>query len=498
MDAKKTLQFSILAITVLTNCANPVLPSGGKKDSFPPKLLRIEPKGSVPKSGTITFTFDENINLQNPEKLVHLTTSISQIQTKASLNQLEVSFNEPNPISTESSSIQPQYLQILPGSIQDLNEKNTFTSPILISLEHPNTLDSNFYIGTVNNIHHPNKNELKAYFFSDTVQALSLRMFSTSHIYDKSKYIIPKNIIQSSQFILFIDDLNNNEQLDSNEYYALHKLASDSSNSIDFTYSSHPERLKLQAFQHGTFVKIAGLSGSHINDPRFIPFHPDTALLILKDTFDQIRFEDQHGSTYHLKPEQKPWKTSLYFEPTADTSSYQIMRLNVPIISEAHDTIIVFSNKDSIKQSIHFLPPNKVITKTFASDVIKFKFMKFQAINLISDIKLPTVVSIPKQTEKLGSIQFTRTDTDTNSYLIYLLSKTYTYTFYFSVNQQCQSFVAPSGNYNCIVATDLDNNKQFTRASIKNLRSEEPSILLQNISINPKLENTIIIKPLNN
>ncbi len=59
--------FSIQQIVVLPGCANIIPPTGGDRDSLPPLLLKASPPDSSKgfKNKTISFTFDEYIELQS-------------------------------------------------------------------------------------------------------------------------------------------------------------------------------------------------------------------------------------------------------------------------------------------------------------------------------------------------------------------------------------------------------------------------------------------------
>ncbi|MES2006211.1 MAG: Ig-like domain-containing protein [Bacteroidota bacterium] len=68
--------FSALLVWVvsITSCANIIPPSGGPRDSLPPKLVASLPKDSAvnisPFTKNITLTFDEYITLQSPNQAV--------------------------------------------------------------------------------------------------------------------------------------------------------------------------------------------------------------------------------------------------------------------------------------------------------------------------------------------------------------------------------------------------------------------------------------------
>src|SRR5690625_7776774 len=57
----------IFAIFLLSACANIVPPTGGPKDTRPPKLLHSNPKDSLleTKVNKIVFTFDKNMDVKD-------------------------------------------------------------------------------------------------------------------------------------------------------------------------------------------------------------------------------------------------------------------------------------------------------------------------------------------------------------------------------------------------------------------------------------------------
>ena len=77
------LILSILKIVVLSGCANIIPPTGGLKDSLPPVLVKVSPPDSSKnfKDKTITFTFDEYVELQELQTnlLISPTPNISPI-----------------------------------------------------------------------------------------------------------------------------------------------------------------------------------------------------------------------------------------------------------------------------------------------------------------------------------------------------------------------------------------------------------------------------------
>ncbi|WP_416383681.1 Ig-like domain-containing protein, partial [Parvimonas sp. D9] len=63
-----------LVIMIMANsCANMIPPSGGPRDSLPPRLVIANPKDSATnvKTKNILLTFDEFVSLQNTENIIY-------------------------------------------------------------------------------------------------------------------------------------------------------------------------------------------------------------------------------------------------------------------------------------------------------------------------------------------------------------------------------------------------------------------------------------------
>jgi hypothetical protein len=116
------LLFTILIpqILVLHGCANIVPPTGGPRDTLPPVLVRANPpdSGTLFKSKTITFTFDEFVKVENlQENLLISPTPDVQPLVEAKLRTVTVKLKD---------TLEPgtTYVYNFGNAIKDINESN--------------------------------------------------------------------------------------------------------------------------------------------------------------------------------------------------------------------------------------------------------------------------------------------------------------------------------------------------------------------------------------
>lgn len=107
-------------ILVLSSCANMIPPSGGPRDSLPPVLRTVNPPDSSKgfSARTITFTFDEYVELQEIQKnlLVSPTPEVNP-QVESKLRTVTVKWED----SLEANTT---YSINFGNAIQDINERN--------------------------------------------------------------------------------------------------------------------------------------------------------------------------------------------------------------------------------------------------------------------------------------------------------------------------------------------------------------------------------------
>ncbi|MGE5424852.1 MAG: Ig-like domain-containing protein [Syntrophothermus sp.] len=121
--ARRNLYLLILlfiSALMLSQCANPVSPEGGKKDVIPPRLLAADPPNRTThfKAGKVELYFDEFINLKDPSTQIivappTLTTTEYRVRGKNLVVDIQ---DKLNPNTTYNINFG--------SSIQDLTENN--------------------------------------------------------------------------------------------------------------------------------------------------------------------------------------------------------------------------------------------------------------------------------------------------------------------------------------------------------------------------------------
>ena len=108
-----------IAVFFLCSCANVVAPTGGEKDTSPPKVVDILPKDkTIGFSETdITFVFDELIQTNNIENVFCSPYSKDAVTLTINKNKLKVVF-------TEELKENTTYYLNLNNVIKDVNEGN--------------------------------------------------------------------------------------------------------------------------------------------------------------------------------------------------------------------------------------------------------------------------------------------------------------------------------------------------------------------------------------
>ena len=66
-----------ISILVFVRCATPSYPTGGERDSTPPKVLSVSPPDSMLNfvGNEIVFKFNEFVQIENPQQTVLITPS---------------------------------------------------------------------------------------------------------------------------------------------------------------------------------------------------------------------------------------------------------------------------------------------------------------------------------------------------------------------------------------------------------------------------------------
>lgn len=130
-------------MTMANSCANMIPPSGGPKDSLPPRLVIANPKDSATnvKTKNILLTFDEFVSLQNTENIIYAPVPKSLPQVDYKLRNITVRFRD----SLEENTT---YSIDFGNSIIDVNESNVAKNFRYVFSTGP-AIDFNTYEGKV-------------------------------------------------------------------------------------------------------------------------------------------------------------------------------------------------------------------------------------------------------------------------------------------------------------------------------------------------------------
>jgi hypothetical protein len=291
----------ILALFLLYSCASVQSLSGGEKDLLPPKVIQtsIDSASVLVSTPTITFTFDEYINLNNAKDLL----LISPNQTK----QPTLTKRGKKLVITLNDSLIPNttYTYNFNGAVTDLNEGNKLENYSFI-YSTGSYIDSLKLQGYVKDI---TTNEA----CTDCYVLLYSSESTDSCIFNKKPYYLAKtdelghyaiaNLPNSSFKKIAIRDVNKNLTLDHNEYVSL-STHSSTNNGLSDTLIVFPANLN--AAYNPTLIntKIPGFISIKTAKP-----------ITRKNTIFLI---NQKNTTYEISYSQDT--LFHYFIPTTDTT----------------------------------------------------------------------------------------------------------------------------------------------------------------------------------
>lgn len=117
--------FVVISLALLSGCANIVPPTGGKKDTTPPKLLEISPKDSLLNTRVtkINMEFDEFIALNVPGKEIQVSP-VLPVPVATVVNGKKLTVKIPDSLLMENTT----YRVSFGNAIKDLNEGNAYTN----------------------------------------------------------------------------------------------------------------------------------------------------------------------------------------------------------------------------------------------------------------------------------------------------------------------------------------------------------------------------------
>ena len=142
------LLLSVIILVLNISCARVSSPSGGEKDSIPPKLIHSVPRNEQLnfKDQIIYLEFDELVAPNQIESNLIITPRPEgSFRTRNNRNKIQLEFSEPFADSTT-------YTLSFGNSIQDLTERN-IPSSLTLSFSTGDYLDSLNITGQIRNLY---------------------------------------------------------------------------------------------------------------------------------------------------------------------------------------------------------------------------------------------------------------------------------------------------------------------------------------------------------
>lgn len=214
----KNLLVAILAVVIadllFSRCANPGSPTGGPKDTIPPKLINSNPtNGSINfQEQSITLDFSEYINADKlAQKLIITPKTEITFKHLIKKNQLSIKFDKPFADSTTYS------LNFFDG-VTDITEKNPAVN-LVLAFSTGSYIDSIKVSGTVIDLLTENPSDkftVGLYPLTDSLDYLTQSPLYFTATYDSGTFDI--SYIKAGLYkILSFNDLNKNLILDPQE-----------------------------------------------------------------------------------------------------------------------------------------------------------------------------------------------------------------------------------------------------------------------------------------
>lgn len=207
----KKLVYSLLFILIIdllnTQCANPIAPTGGSKDTIPPTLLESTPKNQSLrfKEKTITLVFDERITADKLKQSLIITPNIeTKFKTFIKKNIAYITFE------TDFEDSTTYTLNFFDG-ITDITEKNSAEN-LILAFSTGDYIDSLFLYGNIKNIYTDKpttKTIVGLYRLTDTLdyQKIKPTYFTTTN--DKGEFSINNVKADNYKFFAFQDENKN-------------------------------------------------------------------------------------------------------------------------------------------------------------------------------------------------------------------------------------------------------------------------------------------------
>ncbi len=208
---------TISFVAIIFACAKQTSPTGGPKDTIPPRLINSQPSHQAlnARPRTITLEFNEHIILANPKEQIIITPDI-QKKYEITAKRTRVIIQLENPLDSNTT-----YSINFRDAIQDITEKNPARN-LRLAFSTGNYIDSLSISGTVRDL--TQNKEIKdatvALYQSDTFNIFKHKPIYLTKTNDKGQYSI-ENLKHGIYYVYAFDDKNRNLIVDSKtEMYA--------------------------------------------------------------------------------------------------------------------------------------------------------------------------------------------------------------------------------------------------------------------------------------
>jgi hypothetical protein len=490
VNNKLYLLLSGLIITILTQCANPVVPSGGNKDITPPKIIEInhdKKKNEI----AINFTFNEQVVTGNIENTFILSpASLNKLSVTSGYRSISIAIRDTIPLHENS------YLQLMPGWVKDLNEKNNADSiPFHFIFSYNQSLkDSTVILSKIQPTNTVNKTNLNIYLFDTAPENKSFVGKPFTKADKQGSFMFPSFAYSAADQYILLDDLNRNHTIDSNEYYCLLPVNSANKNNNIIPYSYPIVNTKLKFEIDPPIIRVSGLRGSLITDPQFYSYNFDTGYLIYKSEPIPNRVEDYEGRTHRLNPTQIKIMESISATQYFHIPQQLRLRTTKPIQQVLNDTLVIYlSDSTYVKRNYQITSTNEISIMNMPENAVKLsinpKSIKYET----GDSNTNLSISIQPKALIYGTITLQKNKADSNQYLVFFAKDGILNKQIIKSNQDMISTQLPLGKYDAIIVLDSDKNTRYSLSDINIMKLEEPTAIKKGVQITDKIENTLIL-----
>lgn len=380
-------KISLLAIVIclLSSCAQQVVPTGGKKDEIPPKVISYNPNNKSVNFNQkkIQLKFDEYITIKDPSQIIISPILKPKPTIESDGKEISIEFLQAKPQENTTYTIN------FSNSITDVNEGNTLTNFSYVFSTGP-YIDSNKVYGSIQNTFTNifEKDILiglyKKSTFTDTTVFKSFpNYFGKSQ--ENGRFSI-ENLPQDSFYLIAFKDENTDNKYQKNELVAFTETI------IIPTPSS--DSLHLYMFENPLYKE-------------------DKLLDTLSKNKHLYEFVVYQPTNIAIKPNRK---TTFYIKNILGKNSLDTIQIFIPTSNDTIHEVFTITNADtsyqvSIKtKNRSKLPIQKIEIKTPDKPTDSIKIISLLPIDTLLETKLKfiedTTQIIPDYFRKLNSFEY--------------------------------------------------------------------------------------------